>query len=63
MAFALACALAGDATASLWGWPCAIALGAVLATKATFEERWMLAAHPEYAAYRNRTWRFLPGLL
>ena len=36
---------------------------AVLATKAMFEERWMLLEHPEYAAYRARTKRFLPGLL
>jgi protein-S-isoprenylcysteine O-methyltransferase Ste14 len=34
----------------------------MLVTKATVEERWMLAAHPGYAAYRERTRRFLPGI-
>ncbi|MFI4929412.1 MAG: methyltransferase family protein [Burkholderiales bacterium] len=60
MAYGLAGALAGT---SLWGWLAFAALVAVLATKATFEERWMLAAHPAYAAYRARTRRFLPGIL
>jgi protein-S-isoprenylcysteine O-methyltransferase Ste14 len=32
-------------------------------TKATFEERWMLTAHPAYAAYQAGTYRFLPGNL
>jgi protein-S-isoprenylcysteine O-methyltransferase Ste14 len=35
-------------------------LAAVLAAKATIEERAMLAAHPDYAAYRARTRRFVP---
>jgi membrane dipeptidase len=49
----MACGLAGAlAGTSLWGWLAFAALVAVLATKATFEERWMLMAHPEYAAYR-----------
>jgi len=60
IACGLACAWAAS---SLWGWPGLAALVAVLATKASFEERWMLAGHPEYAAYRTRTWRFLPGIL
>lgn len=60
IACGLACAWAGS---SLWGWPCVAALVAVLATKASFEERWMLAEHPGYAAYRTRTRRFLPGIL
>ena len=59
MACGLACAWAGS---SLWGWPGLAVLVAVLATKARFEERWMLAGHPGYAAYRTRTWRFLPGI-
>ena len=37
-------------------------LAAVLAVKATLEERWMLAEHPGYAEYRLRSWRFVPGL-
>lgn len=60
IACGLACAWAGS---SLWGWSGVVALVAVLATKARFEERWMLAGHPGYAAYRTRTWRFLPGIL
>jgi protein-S-isoprenylcysteine O-methyltransferase Ste14 len=40
----------------------AAALMAVLAIKASLEERWMLAAHAGYAAYRARSWRFVPGL-
>jgi protein-S-isoprenylcysteine O-methyltransferase Ste14 len=59
MACALACALTA---ASPWGWLGVAALVAVLATKATFEERSMLAAHPGYAAYRARTRRFVPGV-
>jgi len=56
----LACAWAGR---SLWGWSGVVALVAVLATKARFEERWMLVGHPGNAAYRTRTSRFLPGIL
>ena len=58
----MACALAlAWISASPWGWGCMVALAAVLAVKAWFEERWMLSAHPGYAAYRERTGRFLPG--
>ena len=60
IACGLACAWAG---ASRWGWAAAAALAAVLAIKASLEERWMLVEHPGYAMYRARTWRFLPGLL
>ena len=59
IACGLACSWAGN---SLWGWSGVVALVAVLATKARFEERWMLTEHPGYAAYRTRTWRFLPGI-
>jgi protein-S-isoprenylcysteine O-methyltransferase Ste14 len=38
-------------------------LVAVLAMKASSEERWMLAEHSGYADYRARTWRFLPGIV
>lgn len=51
------------AAASGWGWAAAAALVAVLATKAHFEERWMLLRHPGYAAYRQGTRRFLPFLV
>ena len=55
----LACAwVLGSAT----GWLTWAALVIVLTVKATLEERWMLVQHPEYAAYRTRTWRFVPGL-
>ncbi len=60
IACGLACAWAG---ASLWGWLGVAALVAVLATKARLEERWMIARHPGYAAYRARTWAFLPGIV
>lgn len=59
IAFALACAWCA---ASPGAWLAFGALVAVLFTKAAYEERWMLQAHPGYAAYRKRTRRFLPGL-
>ena len=51
------------AAASLFAWLAVVALAAVLAVKAALEERWMLAAHPGYAAYRARTRRFVPFVL
>ena len=60
MACGLACAWAGS---SPWGWLGIVMLVAVLVTKASFEERWMLAEHPGYADYQKRTWRFLPGIV
>jgi protein-S-isoprenylcysteine O-methyltransferase Ste14 len=39
-----------------------VALVAVLVIKALLEERWMQDAHPDYADYRARTRRFLPGI-
>lgn len=59
IAFGLACAWSG---ATPWVWLSFGALVAVLVTKSAYEERWMLQAHPGYAAYRQRTRRFLPGL-
>lgn len=57
----IACGAAGAwAAGSAWAWLGAAALVAVLATKAHFEERWMLQCHPGYADYRRGTWRFLP---
>ena len=56
----LACAWAA---ASPWAWAAEALLAAVLSVKAGFEERWMLAAHPDYAAYRARTRRFVPWLV
>lgn len=55
------------ASGCLWARPtlvvgiAAAALVAVLAAKSALEERWMLSAHAAYAAYRSRTWRFIPG--
>lgn len=40
-----------------WG-----ALAAVLLAKAAREERYLLARFPEYAAYRARTHRLIPGV-
>jgi protein-S-isoprenylcysteine O-methyltransferase Ste14 len=50
------------AAASGWAWLAAAALVPVLAAKAALEERWMAAAHPDYAEYRQHTRRFLPWL-
>lgn len=59
----LLCALAAAwAGGGPWGWLATSLLAGVLAAKAGLEERWMLAQHPAYAAYRSRTRRFLPGL-
>ena len=60
MACGLACAWADS---SRWVWLGIVMLVAVLATKASFEERWMLAEHPGYAAHQKRTGRFLPGIV
>jgi protein-S-isoprenylcysteine O-methyltransferase Ste14 len=60
IACGLACAWAGGAA---WGWLCVAVLVIVLLTKATLEERWMLCAHPAYAAYQAGTYRFLPWIL
>jgi len=60
----IACSLAAAwGGASPWDWLAATALIAVLAIKALLEERWILAVHPDYSAYRARTRRFIPGLL
>ncbi len=42
--------------------PLLIALGlcAFFTYKSTFEERWLMQVYPAYAAYRQRTGRFLP---
>ncbi|MDP1535343.1 MAG: isoprenylcysteine carboxylmethyltransferase family protein [Rubrivivax sp.] len=50
------------AAATPWGWIAGAALALVLAVKASFEERWLLDAHPGYADYRRRSWRFVPGV-
>jgi len=60
LAVGLACALAA---AGLAGWIAYAALVAVLAVKAGIEEQGMLQHHPDYAAYRARTKRFVPGVI
>lgn len=40
----------------------ALGLGVLLLFKAAREERWLLEHFPGYAAYRQRTWRLVPGL-
>lgn len=50
------------AASGWWAWACLVALAAVLGAKARLEERWLLAHHAGYAAYRARTARFLPGV-
>jgi protein-S-isoprenylcysteine O-methyltransferase Ste14 len=54
---AAACAWAD---ASAWAWLAMAALATVLSVKAGWEERWMAAKHPGYAAYCIRTHRFVP---
>lgn len=46
----------------LWRVATWFALAAVLLAKAAREERYLLARFPEYAAYRARTHRLVPGI-
>ncbi len=55
--FAAGCAAAAGSAPA---WAAAVMLAAVLAAKAALEERWMIEAHPGYADYRRRSWRFVP---
>ncbi len=50
------------ASPPLPGWLAWAALLVVLLVKAGLEERWMTQTHPDYAAYRQRSWRLVPGL-
>lgn len=59
MAYGIAGAWANN---TWWMWLAMLALVVVLTIKARYEERWMLQAHPEYAAYRQRTRWFLPWI-
>jgi protein-S-isoprenylcysteine O-methyltransferase Ste14 len=59
MLYGLACAWANPLASA---WLALAALVAVLASKASLEERWMQTAHADYADYRARTRRFLPGI-
>ncbi len=57
----MACGGAAAWASESWvAWLALGALVAVLVTKAVLEERWMLVAHPGYAAYRQTTRWFLP---
>lgn len=55
--FAAGCGAAAGAAPA---WTAAVVLAAVLAGKSALEERWMAEAHPGYAEYRRRSWRFVP---
>ena len=46
---------------TIWSGLGLAALIAVLTIKSSLEEAWMLIEHPQYAAYRANTWRFMPG--
>lgn len=46
----------------LWRIGAWFALATVLLAKAAREERYLLARFPEYAAYRARTYRLIPGV-
>ena len=58
------CFAAGCAAAAgpIPAWAAAVMLVAVLTGKAVLEERWMVEAHPGYADYQRRSWRFLPWM-
>lgn len=57
IAIGAGCALA----AGTWTAAAVLAmLVAVLTVKASVEERWMAEVHPDYTAYRAKTWRFVP---
>jgi protein-S-isoprenylcysteine O-methyltransferase Ste14 len=51
-----------DCAGGVWRVLIVLLLLLVLNAKAALEERLLLARWPEYAAYRARTWRFVPGL-
>jgi protein-S-isoprenylcysteine O-methyltransferase Ste14 len=59
MGAAAGCVVMAPSVASV---AAALALAAVLLTKAHLEERWMTEHHAAYAAYRARTKRFVPYL-
>ena len=48
--------------ASVWHFVAWLALVLLLAGKARWEERMLVAEHPDYAAYGARVGRFLPGV-
>ena len=59
----MACGIAAALANTTWlAWLALGALVAVLVSKAVLEERWMLMAHPGYAAYRRDTCWFLPWI-
>jgi len=49
------------ASASWWTAGCMVALVSLITVKAWWEERHLAVRFPEYADYRNRTPRFVPG--
>jgi len=51
--------LVGASVGHVLGW---VALAVLLSTKTRWEERMLLTAHPDYAAYGARVGRFLPGI-
>jgi protein-S-isoprenylcysteine O-methyltransferase Ste14 len=59
LGLAAGCVVAAPSLASV---AATLALGGVLLAKAHLEERWMAEHHPDYAAYRARSKRFVPFL-
>jgi protein-S-isoprenylcysteine O-methyltransferase Ste14 len=45
-----------------WALLLLVAVVAMLVARSHFEEKVLLEAFPEYAAYRAKTWRFVPGV-
>jgi len=46
-----------------WAWLIALAVVVLLWVRSSYEEQVLAGAYPEYAEYRARTKRFIPGLL
>jgi len=49
--------------AAPWSWLIALVVVALLWIRSHFEEQVLMEAYPEYAAYRARTKRFIPGII
>jgi protein-S-isoprenylcysteine O-methyltransferase Ste14 len=49
--------------AAPWSWLIALVVVALLWIRSHFEEQVLAQAYPEYAAYRARTKRFIPGII
>ena len=46
-----------------WAWLIALVVVTLLWIRSHYEEQVLAGAYPEYAAYRTRTKRFIPGII